>query len=393
MKKHSQRVLLAVVALGVLSCAASRQVEAQTTAKANGVTGVAGITGGRLYISPDGNEARLVADKNEPAHISYPPQLDVQAQVIKITGDLRHPTKLEATDKISLKLSIMPRDQSNGAGPTNIDVQCDKATVTRADSRLVLSGHVNGWYQVGDGGKTNLRGETVTVTFNQGNLLANVAGGSEGVRVELPPNFGAATATPVAATNAFALGATIITARDAVFDESKRTARFIGNARAVSNSGTDKFDISAPEFIIRLNANRTPEAVETQGRTHLTIDTPPKPAPANAVAVVDTSANKSKGETAAMPRPRYIDANADAITLTISTRTLIINGNLKGYYLVDAPGPDAIHYEFSGKRGEIRFPLTELGAGDTNTLPIIDFSGEPFTIKLPVSDTGFWDNP
>jgi lipopolysaccharide export system protein LptA len=346
------------------------------------------------WLSP---RLRLTGTAAKPARVSHP-QLDVTAPKIEVNSDdKRQLSRVTATGGVRFAITLPQK-----SGPaTRIEAKADNAILERPTSGpnagarvLTLRGGVDGWYQLEGGQRNALRGQNVTLTSRSGAneaLLANIEGGAEGVRLEVPPAGGgapnnAANRAPVViiAQNAVVRqqndnlsadveggtrgvrmeipsigasgpagellqGAVVVTSSRAVVRQSEGVARFIGNAHVVS-SGARKFDVTANEILLSRNAKGDFDLVKTTGRAKMKLDLPQEQ-PAKAPAADD----KDKGVSA---RPTYLEVEADSAEAQLAKNQLVLAGNVRGFYRVPAqakpnqaaPVTTSTDHPFSGQR-------------------------------------------
>ena len=375
---------------------------------------------------------RLEGSAQQPARIIHP-QLDVAAPKIEVSFDnQRQFTRVTTTGGVNFAVTLPQK-----SGPaTRIQAKSDSATLerpttgTNAGARvLTLRGGVDGWYQLEGGIRNALRGQSITLTSRPGAneaLLANVEGGPEGVRLEVPPAAGgtgtaATNRAPVVITaqnatirqqnnnvNADVEGGTrgvrmeipsigtaagaagellqgtiVVTSQRATVRQNEGMARFIGNARAVSTGSTQKFDVAANEILLARNAKGDFDVVKTTGRTMLKLDLPQaKPAAANAAATQDASANL---------RPEYLEVEADSAEAQLGRNQLVFEGNVRGFYRVPMqnvkPNPPSAaaqtDYNFVGHRVVLSYTP---GVDDPAKAWNFDFRGQegrPVEIQAP----------
>jgi len=130
-----------------------------------------------------------------------------------------------------------------------------------------------------------------------------------------------------------------ITAQGATIDSKAGVVRFVGNARAVSTDGPNKFDVAAPEFILTRSTDNTIDTLKTSGRTQLKIDLPAEPGAAGAGKV---------------GKPTRVEVEADMATVSRATNTLTFEGNVDGFYFLAPGGGEAQKYDFSGNKAVLR---------------------------------------
>ncbi len=375
---------------------------------------------------------RLEGCAGQSARISHP-QLDVAAPKIEVGfDDKRQFTKVTAAGGVNFAVTMPQKD-----GPaTRIEAKCNNATLERAVAGanagarvLTLRGGVDGWYQVVGGMKNTLRGESVILTSRPGAaeaLMANIEGGADGVRIELPPPPAVAgepttvvsnrgpviiaaqsavirqqkdgiradveggtrgvrleirPADAVAGTDNLLNGAVVVTARRAVVRQSEGTARFIGDAHAVSTGTAQKFDVAAEEISLARNASGDFDFIKTVGRAKVKLDLrQDKAVPAPEKATSDK----------ASLRPEYLEVEADSAVATLVKSQLVFAGNVRGFYRLPAqnvganPAVAPKENKFSGDRAVL---IYKPGADDPAQRWNFAFYGlpnAPVEIDVPV---------
>ena len=348
-----------------------------------------------LKITYTTNGAILQGSAAKPARIKSP-ELDVTAVRIQFERSGESLRQVTAHTNVNIKLDL----PSKAGSPSHIEANSNTATLEVANRTLVLKGNVDGWYQVGDGGRNTLRGETVKLTFAEGDITAAIEGGARGVRIALP-------AQTTGSGSPSALGSVVITAQKAFIEQRKGIARFEGNAYAVSNDAPTKFNLRARDFIIKRDPKTGAlDNMKTVGRTHINLDLPaeapgPKKPPATAVAGTAAVSNTAATGTNANPptgakpdkftapslgRPTHLEVDADVVTVTRPNNLLmaVLEGNVTGSYRLateSGPSPD---YRFDGGRVEITELVDKADPKKSNFA--LDFSGaqdEQVTIKAP----------
>ena len=201
---------------------------------------------------------------------------------------------------------------------------------------------------------------------NKSGIDADVDGGTQGVRLEIPP-------LPKSdKTGALAMGAVVVTSQRASVRQAEGMARFTGNAHAVSSGeGQAKFDVTAEELNLSRTAAGAIDTLKTKGRTRLKLDLPPD---ANAKPLVNTDKNS-------VSKPNYWEVEANMATVEIAKNTLTFEGNIKGFYRLSANATQTTDYPFSGERAVIVYvPET----GDIARDLKFSFEGQdPTKIKDP----------
>ncbi len=386
---------------------------------------------------------RLEGTVAQPARVSHP-QLDVAAPKIEVNfDDKRQFTRVNATGGVSFAVTL--KQQKDGPS-TRIEAKCDNAMLERpttganAGTRvLTLRGGVDGWYQLEGGPRNALRGQTVTLNSKPGaaeSLLANIEGGPEGVRLEVPPATApvkggtgqGAPGSPPGAPLVSSHGPVIITAQSAVLRQQKDglsadveggergvrmeiqpganasgndlvqgvvvtsrratvrqgegAARFIGSAHAASIGGKGKIDVTADEIMLTRNAKGDFDLVKTGGRAKVKVDlsqlkAQPAAPPATAPAAPDGQNDKQKKPAM---RPEYLEFEADSAEAQLAKNQLVFEGNLRGFYRLPAQEakpnqpPSPTDYPFVGQRAVLSYTP---GAADPAQSWTFVFKGLP----------------
>ncbi len=266
------------------------------------------------------------------------PELNVNADVIALDYNERQITQVRARGKVNFKLDLPARA---GGAPARVEATCNEAALDPATRTLVLTGDVDGFYQVRGSGRNTLRGEKATLRYPlNGQMQAEIEGGTSGVRLVVP---GSAVGGDTAS-----IGRVVLTASRAVINEADGTARLIGTARAVSSDGPNKFDMSAPEFTLSRDEAGAFNMLKTTGRTRLQFDVPPETPAANTPAARTTNApNNNTAGAGATPGAA---ANSDMQ----SSYVFAFEGNVDGYYRLQAAGAAPDDYRFDADRIDIR---------------------------------------
>jgi lipopolysaccharide export system protein LptA len=308
------------------------------------------------------NGVRLEGSAAQPARIQSP-EIDVQAPTIAFDLQGNSIQEVRAIGGVNLKLNLSSK---NGGQPAHIEATCTSATLTPGDRKLVLTGNLNGFYQVAGGPKNTLKGEQATLSYPNKNLSVDLQGGAGGVVVTIPPEGG---------DKPDAIGTVTISARKATFDGTTGVGHFTGNARAYSTDGPNKFDVAAPEFLLTRGTSGTISELTTVGRTTVKVDLPPQPA-----------ATGATGAAAQMGAPTHVEAVADAAVVNRDSSTLVFKGNVKGFYRLKPADGTAKDYNFAGDTATFKYSPT--AKGDMAAGMNVEVVGKPVTIEAPAFELG-----
>lgn len=265
------------------------------------------------------------------------------------------------------------------------------------------------------------------MTYLRPNLTIEVEGGPDGVRFEfapdtakpapVPANHVGNTALPPNSQNTgikapAQLGTVVVTAQratiNAVLNKAANaptlaaqpqqgatgTARFIGNARAVSADGPQQFDIAAPEFVLTRGTAGALDSLKTAGRTQLKIDFPPSaPAPnAGAEAAVGgaSASPPNVPKSSSFGTPTHVEAQADVVTLQPALSQATLQGNITGFYRLTSEAGEAQEFNFSGADSVVLKNVSSQEANDDNPAGLhvdaLGKPGQPVTIETPGLD-------
>lgn len=314
------------------------------------------------------------------------PQLQARADVIALDfGEKQRIEQVRALGRVNFKMDLPPK---NGGAPAHVEATCNNATLDPATRTLVLTGKVDGFYQLRGGGKNSLSSERATLVYPADKQLrVDLEGGTSDVRIVVPPETLGKDAP---------IGTLVVTSRNARLNGSGGAATFTGNAHAVSTGGANAFDLTATEFIISRNANDTIDTLKTSGRTLLKIDLPPDQTP-----VPKTAANVTTGEASnSISRPTHMEVSADALTMNRTANTMVFDGNVTGYYRLRPAGAPAADYTFDGDRAVVRYAPQPVDASSPTPADATKLSrfqlemtgkpGKPSSIQFPGGlDLGF----
>jgi hypothetical protein len=311
------------------------------------------------------NGVRLEGTPKQPARVKSP-ELDVTAQVIAFDIKNGSPSEVRAQNSVNLKLDL---PASPGGAPAHIEVRCSNATLTPRPFKLVLKGKLNGFYQIGNGARSTLTGETATFTRPNENIVAELTGG---ITLVVPAET---------LGRPDDLGDLTITAQRGRINQADGSATFSGNARAVSK-GANSFDVTASEFILTRSANGAIATLKTSGRTLVKLDLPPDLVP----AATEADATPSR---AAVGKPTHLEVAADGAVIDRSTSTATFDGNVKGFYQLNPGTRETQPYNFAGNRAVVRYVVPAAGATDALGGLSVQVSGEPVSIQAPAFNFGF----
>lgn len=300
---------------------------------------------------------RLEANAQGPARVRLP-QLDASARALAL--DLAGSTisQVRALGNVNFKLSLAPRGGGNAA---RIEATCDSATLTSGERRLVLKGHLKGFYQIAGGAKNTLSGDAATLYYQGENLVADLTGG---VTLRIPAET---------LGRPDAIGDVTISAQRAQINQGDGSATFAGNARAVSSGGANAFDVAAPRFTLTRGADGTISTLKTIGRTLVKLDLPPDPTPAGAVADANS-----------IGKPTRVEVASDSAVIERATSTATFEGNVKGFYRLAQNG-EPQNFDFAGTRAVIRY----LPVAGQNALAGLSVQVKDAAVGAPAFNLGF----
>ena len=299
------------------------------------------------------------------------PQLDARADTIAFDFSNRQITNVRALGNVRLKMNLVPR---GGGAPARIETTSANATLNPVTRTLVLSGKVDGFYQLPGGARNTLKGDKATIVYAAaGQFSADVAGGQSGVQLTIPA---AQTAPGVVSP----IGTITISGKDLSVDGAKSVAVVTGNARAVSSGGTTRFDIAAPSFSVTRDATGALTNLRATGRTRLKIDLP-QPAESS-TGSVNNSSRATYFEIAA--NSANVDAKSGATGTVLGTLTF--DGEVSGFYRLQSADGKSSDNRFTGDRAVVKNPAAT-GANDLSDFQI-EVTGAPVNIQTPF-DLGF----
>jgi lipopolysaccharide export system protein LptA len=304
------------------------------------------------------------------------PELQVNADAIALDYSAAAKTigQVRARGKVFFRVSLPPR---GGGAPAQIEARCTAADLDPNTRTLVLTGNVNGFYQVQGGPRNLLSGDKVTLTYVGNQLTASSVGK---VRVVLPAENFAAGSSGAPST---AIGAVTITANRADVNGATGVVTFSGAARAVSTEGPNKFDVSAPTFTLARGESGTIDTLKSVGgRARVKIDLPPDPA-RGAAATAGRDSGSGVG------RPTQVEAEANSVTVTRANNTVVFEGKVNGYYRLQPAGQEATDYPFTGDRAIIRYVTDAQANANTPAGLNAEIIGAPSSIAAPDFSLGF----
>jgi lipopolysaccharide export system protein LptA len=360
----------AAIVLSILAAPATAQ-----TGAAGGLT----FEAQKQIIRPNG--ARLEGN----ARIRSP-QLDVAANVIAFDYSGSQITEVRALGGVTIKVNLAPQ---GGGAATRIEAKSSEANLDPVQRTLVLSGNVDGWYQMGDSPRNTLSGKKATLRYGADRqLLATVEGP---IRFVIP-----AENIPQSSAQTTAIGTVVVTSQSLDVNTTTGTATFTGNARAVSTDGPNKFDVAAPSFVISRGVTGTIDTLKTSGRTLIKVDLPPDPArPAARAATVSTTASAPAARSTTtgrrstdVGRPTHVEVAADMVTVRRADNNMVFEGNVKGFYRLEPAGEPPTNHDFTSDRAVIRYVL-ETAASASNPAGLqVEILGKPATIEAPQFNIG-----
>jgi len=302
------------------------------------------------------------------------PELDARADAVALDYTEKNITQVRAVGNVYFRVDLPPK-AGTSAKPVKIEARCAKATLDPNTRVVTLEGNVDGYYQIEGGGKNLLSGDRVTIQQVGDQYVSSVQGN---VRVVLP----AETLNPNG-SNSQNFGAVTITSERTDIDQKTGVVTFSGNARARSEGATG-FDVAAPSFTLTRGASGTIDTLKTSGKTLIKIDLPPEPARAGAPAAAPDAPTSA--------RPTHVEAIANSATVIRGDEnTLVLEGNVEGFYRLQPSGAAAADYRFNGDRAVIKYAKPE-GATNTGLVPEglqVEVTGKPSAIQAPAFGLGF----
>ena len=301
---------------------------------------------------------RLDGAPGKPARVKNP-QLDLAAQAIAFDATGSTISQVRARDNVALKIDLAPK--TPGAETVHIESNSDAATLTTATRTLVLTGHLSGFYRIGQGPQTMLSGSRATFNYAGDTLNALIESGA-GSQVEL--------LLPAEKGKSDALGPVTLRADSLRIDQKNGFAYFTGNARALSTSGTGKLDVKAPSFTVARAADGTIGTLTTNGTTITKLDLPPDP-------------NVRPDATAT--RPTHVEVTADKAVVNRATSSGVFDGNVKGFYVLqNSPSP----FNFVGERATVSYDAKAAAQADNDGLNVV-VTGSPVDVEVPAFNLNF----
>ena len=293
--------------------------------------------------------------------------LDARADAVALDLADGKPSEIRAIGNVFFHVELPPKAGSN-AKPVTVEARCNKATLNPKTRVVTLEGNVDGFYQEQGGAKNLLSGDAVTIQQVGDQFVSSVQGN---VRVVVPAEM-------VSGSNQN-FGAITITAQRSDVDQKTGVLTFSGNARARSEGGANDFDVAAPSFSVMRGASGTIDTLKTSGKTLIKIDLPPEPSRTGAAATPEKGA-------ASAGRPTHVEAIADSATvLRGAANTLILEGDVKGFYRLQPAGAAAADYRFNGDRAVIKYarPENATGAALVPEGLQVEVTGTPSAIQAP----------
>ncbi len=332
-----------------LSLALSTAVWAQTPTSKDSITAPK-----NLSFDLTKKRALLEGFPNNLARYKAPGFLEVAAEIIDVDGENKI---VNARKSVSIKLNLQPK---SGQGETvHIESKSDVARLTTADRTLVLTGDLSGFYRIGNGPQTMLSGNKATFNYNGDNLNALIESDANSqVELLLPAETGKADA----------LGPVTLRADSLRVDQKNGAAYLIGNARAFSTGGANKIDVTATSFTVNRAADGTIGLLTTEGKTVTKLDVPPD---ARATGV---------------GKPTHLEVTADKAIINRATSTGVFDGNVTGYYRLQAGTAPAQNFNFNGERATITYDAEAAKTGDGLSVLV---TGKPVDVEVPSFNLGF----
>ncbi len=367
------RVLESALWSGALLLSLSVAAHTQPTARA-------GFDFGGKKFSKRDNGVRLDGD----AYIKSP-QLDARANTIAFDFEGRQVTSVRAVGGVNLKINMVPR---GGGAPARIETTSDNASLDPVNRVLILTGNVDGFYQLQGGARNTLKGSKATINYSVAKQFsANVEGGSGGVQLVIP-----APETPAGTTQQ--IGAITVTGQNLNVDSAQSTAVVTGNAHAFSTGGATRFDFTGPNFTVtREAATGAMTNLRSSGRSLLKVNLPVAPVSTTTATPVapTTSSTGNVVGTNNPGRPTYLEVAGDAVTINVARdasgamqlSTLTFDGNVTGFYRLQTPDGKTTDNRFTGDHAVIQ-NVGSSASGASNAANFqIEVTGAPVNIQTP----------
>ena len=313
---------------------------------------------------------RLDGNATEQAIIRLP-QLEVTAGAIAFDGrTVQDFSEVRALGNVNLKITLQP--QKSGGETVYIESNSDKATLTRADRKLVLEGNLSGFYRIGGDPPTKLSGSKAT--FDYGGDLLNAlieSGDNAQVKVELPAETGKTDA----------LGPVTLLADSLRLDQKNGALYFIGNARAFS-TGENKLDVKAPSFTLQRAADGTIGTLTTNGKTFTKLDLPSDPNPSATPSGTPSATPSGTG----VGKPTHLEVTSDKAIVNRANSSGVFDGNVVGFYRLQGGATPDEKYDFNGDRATVTYDAQAAKTG--NGLSIV-MTGGPVNVEVPAINFKF----
>jgi len=331
------------------------------------------------------NGVRLEGTPGSPARI-HSQQIDVAAPVIAFDVGAQTVSEVRATGGVKLRLELVPK---NGGAPAHIESTSDNATLITADRKLILTGHVNGFYQVAGGPRENLVGEQAILTDVADVPSVSIDGGAEPLLITLPAE---STDKPGA------FGAVRIASMHFVYDGTTGLGQFTGSPHAVSDDGPNKFDVTANQFVLKRSPLGTIDTLEADGHAVIKMDLPPEPEKTDpavpATPPTGAAANgepvKKKAPAVTLGRPTHVESVSDTAVVDRAASTLTLNGHVNGFYRLSNVDPPQ-DYHFSGDKAVLTDVPVQPGSPSApgNPGPGLNVQLSSATVNSPGFNLGF----
>ena len=296
--------------------------------------------------------AHLEGFPNDLARYKAPGFLEVAAEIIDVDGESK---VVNARKSVSIKLNLQPK---SGQGETvYIESKSDEARLMTSDRTLVLTGNLSGFYRIGNGPQTMLSGSKATFNYTGDNLNALLESGA-GSQVEL--------LVPAETGKVDGLGPVTLRADELRVDQKNGAAYLTGNARAFSLGGANKIDVTAPSFTVQRASDGTLGLLTTKGKTVTKMDLPPDPS------------------ATGVGKPTHVEVTADSATVNRANSTGVFEGNVTGFYRLQAANAPAQKFDFSGESATVTYdPKAAKGeSGLSIVVKLVDTEVPSFDLKF-----------